>query len=209
MKGFPHVVDQAFLLLLILESAIVGICFLDLAPGAAVTPPLPGPDGWNLLPAAVSSLQLACIGTLLFTSIRRPDEADEGPSAIFLLLSGLVFLLLALKRTAGPLCAAGDIPCSLPPILVLVAVACRAGRRSFAVIWTRFHREAVIILAGIWLHLFGAVGMEILHLHFLRNGSVPDAGKAFFEMAGGTVILYGVILFRRQRCRWDSRLAVA
>lgn len=210
MKRFWQGADSVFRGLLVLEMAIVGLYFLGLGLACPGRPEgLISLQGGNSLTSWISSLQLVATGFLLVLSARAPEDKEEGLSGVFLVCCGTFFLFLALLSSMRPALLAADLLRGLPVALFLSLLTFRVAKPSFTALWSRYHRQSVIILAGLWLHLFGSIGLEILQACFLCNVSILEPGKAFFEMSGGTVILYGVLLFRRERDRWLASLAGA
>jgi hypothetical protein len=87
-----------------------------------------------------------------------------------------------------------------------LAVACRPV--LFA--WRTFRRESAWIAAGAAIFIGAGIGIEIL-THYLYERAVDErfflavAAEEFFEMAGVSIILYGLMLLgikiQSQTCR--------
>ena len=204
--------DRLFLGLLALEAGITAIFLADIGLGQ--------PFGQEVhllfdfrtpgsLPTALAAGQLLLIG-LVFAMAARSRPVSTAPTRPFLYFSAGVFLLLALlvapdhhpffSSLVAELTVLHSIPW-LGPALFATVLLLHYGRRSLAVMWRCYPIASQSMLAGLWVLLFGAVGLEVLQAFFLGSGAfqfVPTALEKFLEMAGASVILYGAALFARQ-----------
>ncbi len=203
--------DNLFLCLLLVEAAMTVIFLADIGLGQ--------PFGHTVhlafnfsssssLPTVFASGQLLLIGTV-FALVSRRLPAMSGPSRFFLLVAGGLALLLVLLILCPQALLAENFPGgdNLPwpgPALLGAGLVLNFGRRSLRVMWRFYPVASLIMLAGLWILLFGAVGVDILDTHFFRCAKlffVKTALEKFLEMAGASVILYGAALFAQQMTR--------
>ena len=89
----------------------------------------------------------------------------------------------------------------IPIYLFLIVLITIAIYPHIRIMWTHFPREATLFVVGILIFLLGAVGIEIVADLFLRDDiksiayGAEVAIEELFEMAGASVIFYGVLLF--------------
>jgi len=175
-------------------------------------------DGEANLPSWFSSVQLFIIGQIFFLKSCQND-AEIQPSPLFLRLVCFGFIFLSLDEAAY-------IHETLNRILILSSsmphfkgehgawiflytfggIGILLGSfKGILAMWTRYCRESAIMTLGITIALSGGVILEIISYQFLRSGSTPlayiieVAFEEFFEMSGGSVVLYGAsrLLFRK------------
>ncbi|MFA5516676.1 MAG: hypothetical protein WDA20_10355 [Desulfuromonadales bacterium] len=203
--------DGLFLGLLLIEAAMTLIFLVDIGLGQ----PFGGAvhllfdfASRHSLPTFLATVQLLAIGAV-FALAACGLPTFVAPSRSFLLIAGCVALLLMLLVSLPSLALADTLPGAdglpwLGPALLAVGLVLRFGRHSLRVMWRYYPVASQIMLAGLWILLFGAVGVEILDAIFLRCANllfVKTALEKFLEMAGSSVILYGVALFSYQKAR--------
>lgn len=207
-------VDRAFLALLILDAAVTSLFLLwaGLGPWLGTTGSLPllesGRSG--IVPGLVA-VKFVLNSVLLCGAARRRAPLT-GPSPIFLLLAAGSFLGLAIQVAAGLFSAARALGSAsvlgLLPVFVIACLLCLGGR-NLGRMWRFYQQESLILLCGIWVLLFGSVGMDILGGLFSATGQMRMVGTAlgdFCQMTGASILLYGVLRFALRKERLDGLL---
>lgn len=194
-------------------------------------------DAEGNLPAWFSSFQLALIAIGLWTLAAR-FRATVRPSRSFLRACSGFFLLLSIDESAllheRITESLGKryvdwVPGYLAKhpgkaiVCTLVLVACLAAAYPHVIgLWRLSTRASLFAAAGCAIYLTGAAGLESIGYRMLSSGATPQlyrvevALEEFFEMAGGSLILYGVLLFciidlslRRQIRSWHRHINLA
>ena len=198
---------EAWCLALICGALLLAVGFVALQRGGPRLAGLLGlfdPLGPWSIPSIYLALQLLLIGVVFCRLSRRLRRfcRTRVPAAV-----GIGFLLLALYHGTGPR-EQGVSPLSFQPsgegplgglILTILVFFAALNHRDVKSFWRHFRQESEIILAGTWMLLVGSVGLEWMAGIFLRSGAVPLLGeldvaiRAFFKMAGTSVILYGAL----------------
>jgi len=166
------------------------------------------------LPTWFATILLFTIGVVLL-ALAGATGRGQRPSALFLLIAGAGFVFLsadeasrihegATKALEGvrwlPRAKGGhmiSVPVYAAIVLVLALLCCR----DLWATWRHFRRPSAIIMLGVALLLLGAVGTEFVRFEFLPNDPktalwhVQVVVEESLEMAGASVILYGVLLF--------------
>ncbi len=169
-------------------------------------------DGEACLPAWFTAVQLFVIGILLLVASRACHR--QGPSPTFLKLVGAGFIYISAdeaamihERAQGLLKYLKGLPnINGHGVWVFIYMAIGilillASRRHLFSLWENFRQEMSVALVGLGIFLFSAVGLEIISYLFLRSGATPFiyvlevALEEFGEMAGVSVMLYGVLQF--------------
>jgi len=170
-------------------------------------------DGEATIPAWFSSVQLLLIGILFLFSAHWPKRyliVNPG----FLLVVGIAFVFLSMDETAVfhekitgilnrikwvPRFKGGHGIWILIYFLIAVMIAI-TGRHTIKSMLNAYPRQVLIMFSGLIVLLIGAVGMEIIMYFYLQGMErqllykVEVALEEFFEMAGASIVLYGVIL---------------
>ena len=108
-------------------------------------------------------------------------------------------------------------------VCVLILVACFAAAYPQAIaLWRLSTRATLIAVAGCAIYVIGAAGLESVGYKMLSGGATPQlyrvevAAEGFFEMLGGSLILYAVALFgivgfsrNRSSRRWHRNINLA
>lgn len=166
------------------------------------------------IPTWFSCLQLFLIGILLLF-LCRYHERKKPPTSLFVSLFGLIFIFLSLdefskihENVTRILVKVEWIPrfhgnhgIWIFLYLILGMIIVLATFRNISAMFKHYRRESLIIFVGMVIFLFGAVGMEIIgyylkskkDLLFLYTAEVGI--EEFCEMLGGSIILYGTILY--------------
>jgi hypothetical protein len=169
-------------------------------------------DRENSIPTWFSSVQLFVIGLLLFAQSRRRGRL--GPFLFFL---GLGFVFLSADEAASIheriidsvkrlniqwllfLTFNGDPRAWMVPYAVVGLVSGVLLRRYLWVLGRGFRRETALVVVGLAIFAAGGIGLELVSFTFMET---PDpepydwivAGEEFLEMAGMSLVLYGVML---------------
>ena len=167
-------------------------------------------DGEATIPAWFSSVQLLLIGILFLFSAHWPKRyLIVNPR--FLLVVGIAFVFLSMDETAVLHEKVGSTLMHIKwvpifkgiwiltyfSIAVMIAIT---GRHTIKSMLNAYPRQVLIMFSGLIVLLIGAVGMEIIMYVYLQGMEgqllyiVEVALEEFFEMAGASIILYGVIL---------------
>jgi hypothetical protein len=149
----------------------------------------------------LASVQLFIVGLLCMVIARPGREADRFSWSPFWLL-GITLVLISGFRAVPFLEKAVPFDGAQLTLLLLsmlgVGLVRKAGGLTpLLLLWRCFQGELSIFLAGCWVFLFGAVGIELLHSHYfcpLVLVSLQPLFKAFLEVAGASVMLYGALL---------------
>lgn len=166
----------------------------------------------SAIPTWFSTIQLFTISALLVFVARLPT-----PLRRYLVLLGMGFLFLSMDEAAeihekiiGSVRALewrwllwltfdGSHKAWMIPYLILALGTAAACYRFFIIVWRSHRSEALIVAAGLALFGVGGIGFELLTflLYFHPSKTLyllAIAGEEFFEMAGMSVVLYGVLL---------------
>ncbi len=174
----------------------------------------------------LSSIQLAVIG-LLFALRASRKVMDLEPARWFLRLAGIGFLFLSADEALyihETITKLGQSIAWLPSFrgdhgiwvfvygaLGLVLIA--ACRRQIVLAVRHFPRPARWFAAGIVVFLGGAVGLEVVGYQFLSARSViytiEICLEEFMEMAGGTLMLFGALLYSGEAQRASAALTAS
>jgi hypothetical protein len=186
-----------FLLEFLLLGELLGHAVWDLLTGGELS------AWWQepILLTWLASVQLFVVGLLCIIVARPGRDADLFPWAPFRLLG--VFLVLMSMGRALPFLEGAQMvdgaQLSLP-LLSLLAVGLVKKAGGFAPLlrlWRCFQGNLSIFLVGCWIFLVGAVGLELLYNHYrapLPLTAMQPLFKAFLEVAGASVMLYGSLL---------------
>ena len=172
-------------------------------------------DGEGNLPAWFSSFQLALIAIGLWTLAAR-YRATERPSRRFLQACAGFFLLLSIDESAllheRITESLGNRYVDWVPVYIgthpvktivccLVLAACLFAAYPHVVgLWRISTTASLTAAAGCSIYVTGAAGLESIGYKILGNGAPPQlyraevAAEEFFEMLGGSLILYAVLL---------------
>jgi len=173
-------------------------------------------DGEGNLPAWFSSFQLTLIAIGFWTLAARFRETER-PSRHFLSTCAGFFLLLSIDESAllheriteslGSRYVdwlpayLGDHP-GEAVVCALILVACLAAAYPHLNgLWRLSPRASLIGAAGCAIYVLGAAGLESIGYKMLSSGAtlqlyrVEVAAEEFFEMSGGSLILYAVLIF--------------
>ena len=193
-------------------------------------------DAEGNLPAWFSSFQLALIA-IGFWMLAVRFRATGRPSRGFLRVCGGFFLLLSIDESAllheriteslgkryvdwvpGYL---GSHP-GKAIVCGLVLVAClKAAYPQVIGLWRLSTRASLLAAAGCAIYLTGAAGLESIGYKMLSSVTTPRlyqvevAVEELFEMLGGSLILYAVLLFyivglpHRQSRSWSRHINLA
>lgn len=198
-------------LLLLLKYCLVHIVLPDLHWGPARE--LIDLNHESAIPTWFSAIQLFSISALLMFMARMPT-----PVRRYLIVLSAGFLFLSMDEAAQIhekiigsartlrwrwllwLTFGGSHKAWMIPYLVLGLGAALACYRFFILMWRSYRRESLIVGAGLALFAAGGIGLELLTFHLYHH---PDetlymlaiAGEEFLEMAGMSVVLYGMLLF--------------
>jgi hypothetical protein len=196
-----------FEVLLVLGFCIVWI----IAPGFKWGPisPLLDIDRESSIPTWFSAIQLFAIGLLLLLQARAAKQLR-----IYLFILGLGFLFLSVDEAAAIhekmidaakklnvqwlllLTFKGSHRAWMVPYVLLGLVFLFVGYRPLLFIWRNFRREALLVAIGLALFGLGGIGLEILSRDAASDTAYnwTVAGEEFFEMAGMSIVLYGIML---------------
>lgn len=184
-------------------------------------------DGEACIPAWFSSMQLFLTGAVFLLAGRAP-AASRPPPAFFLTLIGACFIFLSadeagmiherlrglVKHAAAAMPQVNSHGAWISIYAVVGTVLLLSSYRHLLFMFKFFRRETAIIMSGFGIMCLGAVGLEIVSYAFLRNGATPllyaleVALEEFFEMAGASVILYGVTRFAINRLQVPTMDAI-
>ena len=173
-------------------------------------------DAEGNLPAWFSSFQLTLIAIGFWTLAARFRETER-PSRHFLRACAGFFLLLSIDESALLHERITESLASryvdwLPAYLgnnpgeaivcALILVACLAAAYPHVIgLWRLSSRATLIAAAGCAIYLIGAAVLESIGYKMLSGGATPQlyrvevAAEELFEMLGGSLILYAVLLF--------------
>lgn len=186
-----------FLLEFLLLGALLAYAAWDLLNGRELA-------GWWRQPALLTwlaSVQLFIVGILCLVIARPGREVDRFPWSPFWWL-GISLVLVSSGRAVpflerpGPLNGA-QLTLLLLALLMVVLVRKAGGSAPLLRLWRCFQGELSIFLAGCWVFLFGTVGIELLHQYYFCPSTLITLQpliKAFLEVAGASVMLYGALL---------------
>lgn len=169
-------------------------------------------DGEGRVPAIFSALQLAAVGGIWFYLAHK--SALRLPRG-YLVLFGSVFVFLAvdewaqiheqvrhfwriLKSGTAPWLYVG-VGAWIPVYLLSGAIVAAVSAPFSILLWKRAQGAFKFLVLGGLLFLFGAVLLEISSYRMFRIFTSPlwyaaeVAVEEFFEMAGASLILYGVL----------------
>jgi hypothetical protein len=193
--------DRLCALLFLLEFLLLGVLLVyaawDLLSGRGLA-------AWGQQHAFLTwlaSVQLFIVGILCLIIARPGREMDRFPWSPFWWL-GITLVLVSSGRAMpflerpGPLNGAQMILLLLA-LLVIVLVRKAGGVSPLLRLWRCFQGELSIFLAGCWVFLFGTIGIELLHSHYCGPSTLTALQpliKAFLEVAGASVMLYGALL---------------
>ncbi len=203
-----------FIGLLFFEISLVLVFFFNLLLGSPVVEihKLFHLDREANIPAWFSSMQLFMIGMVFFLTGYR-SQSQLVLSRTVLVFLAVVFIFLSMDESASihermhvilkrqEWMPSLKIGLWIPIYLFLIVVITIAIYPHIRIMWAHFPQEAAVLVVGILIFLLGAVGIEIVADLFLRDDirSIPYAVEVAFEelleMAGGSVILYGALLF--------------
>jgi hypothetical protein len=159
---------------------------------------------WLQQPALLiwlASVQLFLVGILCLIIARPGRAADIFPWSPFWWL-GITLVLVSSGRAMpflgrpGPLKGA-QLTLLLLVVLMVVLVRQAGGVEPLLRLWRSFQGGLSIFLAGGWVFLVGTVGIELLHSHYFCPSTLTALQpliKAFLEVAGASVMLYGALL---------------
>jgi hypothetical protein len=194
-------------------------------------------DGEGNLPAWFSSFQLALIAIGLWTLAAR-FRPTRRPSRRFLRVCAGFFLLLSIDESAllheriteimgrryvdwVPAYLSNHPGKTIVCFLILVACIAAAYPQVIAM-WRISTRASLIAVAGCAVYVLGAAGLESIGYKMLTGGGttqlyrVEVAAEEFFEMMGGSLILYAVMLFgilgfsrSRPARKWNRHIKLA
>ena len=217
--GFPLTeLDAGRLLILLvgIELLLAGAGVLSILVGGEIETvhALFDLDAESTIPTWFSSMQIFVIGaTLLLASRWTPSSSRPSPAS--LVAAGIAFVLLSMDEASEfhekLSWLLGNRFEALPrfrtgygiwmyiyaPIALAVLFALR---RDLAGAWRGHGRECRIVLLGVALVLFGAIGLESFGYLFLRDDLRSVGYRAevvveeLFEMLGMSVVLYGTLL---------------
>ena len=193
-------------------------------------------DAEGNLPAWFSSFQLALIA-IGFWMLSARFRATERPSRIFLRACAGFFLLLSIDESAllheRITESLGKRYVDWVPgylarhpgkaiVCALVLVGCLAAAYPHIMgLWRISIRATLFVVAGCAIYLTGAAGLESIGYKMLSSVATPQlyrvevAVEEFFEMLGGSLILYAVSLFcirgvsRRPSRSWRRHMNLA
>ena len=214
----PKEAHKVFLTLICLELLLVVVYGIDVWVQGATKQlhSLIDLDGEGNLPAWFSSFQLALIAIGFWTLAAR-FRATKRPSRRFLRVCSGFFLLLSIDESAllheritemlgrryvdwVPVYL-GNHP-GKAIVCVLIVVACfAAATPQLIAMWRMSSRASLFAVAGCAIYVLGAAGLESVGYKMLSGGAktqlyrVEVAAEEFFEMLGGSLILYAVMLF--------------
>jgi hypothetical protein len=169
-------------------------------------------DRESSIPTWFSSVQLFVIGLLLCAQAR-----GAGRLGFLLALLGLGFMFLSADEAAAIhehiidsvkrldvrwllfLTFKGDPRAWMVPYAVVALLAAVALRCYLYLLWRDFRHETALIVLGLATFAAGGIGLELVSFAFMKT---PDpapydwtvAGEEFLEMAGMSLVLYGVML---------------
>jgi hypothetical protein len=164
------------------------------------------------IPTWFSAIQLFAIGLLLILQARETKQLR-----FYLFILGLGFMLLSMDESAAihekiidsakrldvqwllRLTFMGSHKAWMVPYVLVGLAVLLASYRPVLFIWRNFRREAALVAIGLVLFGIGGIALEILSFEFEEASSATAynwtvAGEEFFEMAGMSVVLYGVML---------------
>lgn len=172
------------------------------------------------IPTWFSCIQLFSIGILLLF-LCRYHERKKPPTSLFVSLFGLIFIFLSLDEFAGIHENVTRLLVKIEWIprfygnhgiwiffyLILGVIIVLATFRNISEMFKNYRRESLILFMGMVIFLLGAVVMEIIGyylksrkgLAFLYTAEVGI--EEFCEMVGGSIILYGTILYSFRKLR--------
>lgn len=179
------------------------------------------------IPAWFSSLQLAIIGLIPILSIKQLSKPFILPP--FLLIGfGVLFLFLSVDEFAAihesitHYAVHKDVKILRAMsfkndhgswIFVYIVIGLLLSAISFPFlkkIWTYFRKEASIILLGMAILVFGAVGVEVIGYQTTPTGFflvIEIITEEFLEMSGASIIMYGLLLLVLQLQLAERKLA--
>jgi hypothetical protein len=186
-----------FLLELLLLGALLAYAAWDLLNGRGLA-------AWWQQPAVLTwlaSVQLFIVGLLCLIIARPGRAADLFPWSPFGWL-GLTLVLVSSGRAVPILERSGPLDGARLTLLLLVLLAVVLVRKAGGLspllrLWRCFQGELAIFLAGCWVFLFGTVGIDLLQTHYCGSSTLvalQPLFKAFLEVAGASVMLYGALL---------------
>jgi hypothetical protein len=149
----------------------------------------------------LASVQLFIVGLLCIIIARPARDADLYPWSPFWLLG--IFLVLISGGRALPLLESAGAADQAPLTLLLLGLLAIAlvrkagGLEPLLRLWWCFQGGLSVFLAGCWVFLVGAVGLELLQHHYCGASALAvlqPLFKAFLEVAGASVMLYGALL---------------
>ncbi|HKY09825.1 MAG TPA: hypothetical protein VJQ55_16360 [Candidatus Binatia bacterium] len=213
----PADAKYAFVFLLAFEIVLViGYCVVHIIAPYVKWGPIKPLIDLNLdvaIPAWFSTIQLFAISVLLFISAGACDRLRR-----YLIIFGFGFMFLSMDEAAAihekiidtakrldwhwllSLTLNGSHRAWMIPYAIVGVFVIAICYRFFALAWRDFYREGLIVATGLAVFAIGGVGFELIGFHFEDHPSDAPyawavAAEEFFEMAGMTVVLYGILLF--------------
>lgn len=179
-------------------------------------------DGEFNIPALFSMGQLFLVSVVFFSISYNKKKHKLNIRIFFLILSfGFLFLcfdeyfafherassFLKTNNTLGLPSFKGNHGYWILPYILFCVLFVILSFRTIIKIWSEYKKEMKIILVGIILFLFGAVGLEIISYEFLRAQNsnydtlfyiIEVVFEELSEMMGISLILFSTILIRNK-----------
>jgi hypothetical protein len=186
-----------FLVEFILLGALLAHAVWDLLGGG-------GFSGWWHEPTMLTSLasiQIFIVGILCIIIARPGRDAELFPWSPFWLV-GVTLVLVSGCRTLPFLDSPGFIDGAQLSLVLLLALSVNLIRKAGGLapllrLWRCFQGDLSIFLVGGWIVLVGSVGLEVLYGYYrapVALAALQPLFKAFLEVAGASVMLYGALL---------------